>query len=65
MQHFINERRQISGPSEIQLRQLTDEEREDFEERAAIMEYDGGLERALAETLAWQRIVAGRVPLAG
>lgn len=29
-------------------------EQEDFEERAAIMEYDGHLTRAEAERLAWQ-----------
>ena len=31
---------------------LTDDLREDFEERAAIMEFDGGLDRTLAEALA-------------
>jgi len=33
--------------------------REDFEERAAIMEFDGGLTRVAAERAAWQ-IVVGR-----
>jgi hypothetical protein len=34
------------------LENLTDDLREDFEERAAIMEFDGGLDRRLAEALA-------------
>jgi hypothetical protein len=29
---------------------------EDFEERTALMEYDGGLPRAEAETVAWQSV---------
>lgn len=29
---------------------------EDWEERAAIMEYDGGLSRPLAEALAWMDV---------
>jgi hypothetical protein len=35
---------------------LPQDAREDFEERAALMEYDGGLERSEAEerALAWQ-----------
>lgn len=37
--------------SEI-LENLNDDLREDFEERAAIMEFDGGLDRRLAEALA-------------
>ncbi len=65
MQHFISGYGEESLPSHIRLQELTDEERERFEERAAIMEYDGGLERALAEEMAWRRIVEGRVSLAG
>ena len=34
------------------LENLNDDLREDFEERAAIMEFDGGLDRRLAEALA-------------
>lgn len=37
--------------SEI-LASLNDDQREDFEERAAIIEFDGGLDRTLAEALA-------------
>lgn len=33
--------------------------REDFEERAAIMEYDGGLARRDAERRAWEIVVQG------
>lgn len=65
MQQNINQWEEQNVPSDIRLQQLTEEERECFEERAAIMEYDGGLERAVAETLAWRRIVESRVPLAG
>lgn len=39
---------------------LTDDEREHFEERAAIMEYDGGLAREEAERLALVEVVARR-----
>ena len=35
---------------------LTDAQQEDFEERAAIIEFDGGLSRKEAEQLAWQII---------
>jgi hypothetical protein len=34
---------------------MTDAEREDYEERAAIMEYCGGLSREEAEKQAWER----------
>jgi hypothetical protein len=43
---------------------LTTEEREAYEERAAIMEYDGGLPRAEAERLAMEEVV-GRRRVAG
>jgi hypothetical protein len=36
---------------------LTEEQREDFEERAAIMEYDGGLPREEAEKLALKIVI--------
>ncbi len=39
---------------------LTDDEREAFEERAAIVEFEGGLTRLEAERLAFAWIVAGR-----
>jgi len=35
---------------------LPDDQRADIEERAAIMEYDGGLPREEAERLAWQSL---------
>jgi hypothetical protein len=35
---------------------LTPEELEDWEERSAIMEHEGGLERAEAERLAWAMV---------
>ena len=37
--------------------ELTDEQREDYEERAAIMEFDGGLSRSEAEKKAMLRIM--------
>jgi hypothetical protein len=40
---------------------LTAEEREYFEERAAIAEFDGGLSRAAAENLAWDFVRANRL----
>ncbi len=40
------------------LASLSDAEREEYEERAAIMEYDGGLPRAEAERMALERILA-------
>ncbi|MDR3415266.1 MAG: hypothetical protein P4L83_03685 [Nevskia sp.] len=36
---------------------ITDAMREDFEERAAIMEFDGGLSRDEAEREAWARVL--------
>lgn len=38
---------------------LTDDERDDYEERAAIMEHDGGMPRAQAEAEAL-RVVIGK-----
>ena len=35
---------------------LTDAQQEDYDERAAIIEFDGGLSRLEAEQLAWQII---------
>ena len=40
---------------------LSDSEREVFEERSAIMEYDGGLHKELAEVEAIKRIIKERV----
>ncbi len=40
--------------------QHTEEERETFEERAAIMEHDGGLSREAAEREAWRIILRER-----
>ncbi len=39
---------------------ISEDEREYFEERAAIMEFDGGLERAAAEEQAWVLILKQR-----
>ena len=36
---------------------MTEAEREDYEERAAIMEYDGGLSREAAEREAWRIVM--------
>jgi len=43
------------------LEKLSDSEREIFEERAAIMEYDAGMEREQAEVEAIKRIIQERV----
>lgn len=40
---------------------LPEDERVEFEERAAIMEYDGGLSKADAEWETWKRLLNGRV----
>ena len=37
---------------------MTDDEKEHYEERAAIMEFDGGLPRAEAEKLALQDVLS-------
>jgi len=36
---------------------MTDDQKENYEERAAIMEFDGGLPRQYAERLAMQDVV--------
>ena len=36
---------------------MTDDQKENYEERAAIMEFDGGLPRQYAERLAMQEII--------
>ena len=56
-----------SIPSEIDkvIVVLSEAEREEYEERAAIMEYDGGLSRAEAERQALERILAKRGNLNG
>ena len=41
---------------------MTDEQKEEFEERAAIMEYDGGLSRWMAEQKA-EEIIAQKEKL--
>lgn len=41
---------------------LTPAEREHFEERASISEYDGNLPRAEAEALAWREVMQRRRP---
>ena len=49
----------LSVPSWLD--KLSDSEREIFEERSAIMEYDGGLPRELAEIEAIKRIIKERI----
>lgn len=39
---------------------LTEDERDEFEERAAIYEFDGGMSRERAEKLALERVLAKR-----
>jgi hypothetical protein len=39
---------------------VTDAEQADYEERAAILEYDAGLSRAAAEREAWLMVLAQR-----
>jgi hypothetical protein len=46
----------------VSARRLTAAERDDYEERAAIMEHDGGLSRAEAERQALARVLAARAP---
>ena len=43
------------------LDKLSDSEREIFQERSAIMQYDGGLQRELAEIEAIKRIIKERI----
>ena len=42
------------------LEELDEGTREDFDERAGIMEFDGGLSRRDAERAAWQIVVLGK-----
>ncbi len=51
---------QVAEPIMATRRDLTDDERERFEERAAIVEFDGGLTRREAERLALAGILAAR-----
>lgn len=44
-----------------QVAELNADEREFFEERAAIREFEGGLSRAEAEILAWQDLCRRRL----
>ena len=39
---------------------MTEAEREDYEERAGIMEYDGGLSREEAEREAWRIVTTAK-----
>ena len=56
--HLLLAKNQKSQASmDIRLRDLTDDLRERYEERAAIMEFDGGLSREDAEHLAMQEVV--------
>ena len=51
---------QVAASCRAMSLELTDDEREEFEERAAIVEFDGGLTRIEAERLAFAWIVARR-----
>lgn len=47
----------------IRLDRLNEEQREDFEERAAIIEYDGKLSRRESEILAWELVTGQALDL--
>ena len=51
---------QVAQPNMAMRRDLTDDERERFAERAAIVEFDGGLTRREAERFALAGILAAR-----
>jgi len=53
----------MNNPTTAGLSQLTPAEREAYEERAAIIEYDGGLTRAMAERLAMRQITDAQKPI--
>jgi len=53
----------MNNPTTAGLSQLTPAEREEYEERAAIIEYDGGLTRAMAERLAMRQITDAQKPI--
>ena len=62
--HFSNitERGENNAPTVVVHSDLLNEdEREYFEERAAIMEFDGGLERRQAEQEAWRLVLKRRI----
>lgn len=46
----------------IDLRQLSEDEREHFEERAAILEFDAGRPRQIAESQAMRMVKEARKP---
>jgi len=50
----------ISSPSKQAYPFFDEDELEYFEERAAIMEFDGGMNRDKAESKAWQLVVCRR-----
>lgn len=51
----------LNIPVSSWLEKLSDDERDTYEERAAIMEYDGGLPREQAEIEAIKRIIQERI----
>lgn len=59
-----NSTRSVRPPHPDDLRRLVDgldaDRREAFEERAAVMEFDGGLTRAEAEWRAYLEVTGGR-----
>lgn len=42
----------------LKVEKLDEDRRYEFEERAAIMQYDGGMSRAVAEQAAWDDLIA-------
>ena len=44
---------------------MTECERSDYEERAAILEFEAGMTRAEAEAMAWAAVVKARACVAG
>ena len=54
------QRREHAGRLAKALAQLDEGTREDFDERAGIMEFDGGMPRDQAEREAWRVVVQGK-----
>jgi hypothetical protein len=42
----------------LKVEKLDEDKRVEFEERAAILQYDGGMSRSVAEQIAWDEISA-------
>ncbi|MDR2785679.1 MAG: bifunctional DNA primase/polymerase [Treponema sp.] len=60
--HWTHGRSTAPDPQRLIFQTLSDDEREQFTERAAIMEHDGGLNRADAETQAITEIIKRKYP---